>query len=401
MKTLKRVMVGGFFVALALWWAAAQVQAWLHQVLPHGPPGVVKPLTLSVLAELPFAYVGLRVWATRRLLARRIRYAALPTESFDPSADNVAAFARALLAIRKLVLGWLDWNASAFRILYVQAGAGMMCVVWEVPRRSVSAMLAAANALGPEVEITPAEGVDVLLPTLKALREPCPEGIHESRAELRLARPGCYPLRHVSLNPHPTQLFAAAFSMLQEEWDEDLIVDWSFLPVPGWRTQRVRKRLLRQAEKDETHGFLRLLRRLAKKEDAPQGRGTPAVGVERSAELKGLQEKVGLGEPQFHFQLLVSARSRNPNRTRAIINAVLAALEQWGEQNRLRVVGTSLLGSIFLGSDMPWRRWYFDLRLQTGLFRLFRPARRRYRNLVGAKEMAAPFTPPSKHAEAA
>ena len=189
--------------------------------------------------------------------------------------------------------------------------------------------------------------------------------------------------------------------MLREELQEDLFVDWSFLPVPAWRLYGLRAKLLKQAEQDETHRLLRFLRTEAVEAKAPGGRGTPAISVERAAERKGLQEKVGQGEPLFHFRLLVSARSRDRRRARSIVNAVLAALEQWGEQNRLRVIGSSILGSVFLGSDMPHRRWYFDLRLRTGLFRLFRPSRRKYRNLVGAREMAAPFTPPSKHAEAA
>ena len=398
---MKAKAVVAIFAALALLLAYLQLTAWLHHALPHGLPGWVKPLTLALLAPLLLAYVALRVVATRRLLQSRVSYAVIPTESFDPSPDDVATFGRALRGMRKIVLNWLDWNAAAFRILYVQAGAGTLGVLWEVPRRSVSAMVAAANALGPEVEIRPAESVDVFLPALQTLHKPCPKGVNELRLELRLARPGCFPLKAVALDPHPTQVFAAAFSMLQEDLAEDLIVDWSFLPVPGWRLYRLRAKLLKAAEKDETHGLLRFLRREAAEARAPQGRGTPAVSVERSAERKGLQEKVGQGEPLFHFQLLVSARSRDRRRARAIVNAALAALEQWGEQNRLRVIGRSVLASIFLGSNMPHRRWYFDLRLRTGLFRLFRPSRRKSRNLVGAREMAAPFTPPSKHAEAA
>ncbi len=399
MKTLK--LYGAGIVVLWLLWLASEVWVLLHHLLPHGLPAWVKPLALALPPALLLAYVALRVVATRRLLATRVSYAVIPTESFDPSAEDVATFGRALRGMRRIVLNWLDWNAAAFRILYVQADAGTLGVLWQVPRRSVSAMVAAANALGPEVEIRPAESVDVFLPALQALRKPCPKGVHELRLELRLARPGYFPLKAVSLDPHPTQVFAAAFSMLQEDLQEDLIVDWSFLPVPGWRLYRLRSKLLKQAEQDETHGLLRFLRREAAEAHAPTGRGTPAVSVERAAERKGLQEKVGQGEPLFHFQLLVSARSRDRRRAKAIVNAVLAALEQWGEQNRLRVIGRSVLASVFLGSNMPWRRRWFDLRLRTGLFRLFRPGRRRYRNLVGAREMAAPFTPPSKHAEAA
>src|SRR5262249_13177689 len=158
--------------------------------------------------------VVLRVVATRRLLASRVFYAAIPTESFDPSAEDVATFGRALRGLRKIVLNWLDWNAAAFRILYVQAGPGTMGVLWEGPRRSVSAMVAAANALGPEVEVRPAESVDVFLPAIETLRRRCPKGVHELRLELRLSRPGYFPLKAVPLQPHPTQIFDAAFSML-------------------------------------------------------------------------------------------------------------------------------------------------------------------------------------------
>ena len=202
---------GAVIAALVLLVAYVQIRAWLHHALPHGVPGWVKPLALALPAALFVAYVAFRVVATRRLLATRVCYAAIPTESFDPSADDVAAFGRALRGLRKIVLNWLDWNAAAFRILYVQAGAGTLGVLWEVPRRSVSAMIAAANALGPEVEIRPADSVDVCVPALQAFRRPCPNGVHELRLELRLARPGCFPLKAVALDPHPTQVFAAAF----------------------------------------------------------------------------------------------------------------------------------------------------------------------------------------------
>ena len=171
---MKLKLWAAVIVALALLWAALEVRALLHQWLPHGLPVWVKPLALTLPPALLVAYVTLRVVATRRLLATRVCYAAIPTESFDPSADDVATFGRALRGLRKIVLNWLDWNAAAFRILYVQAGAGTLGVLWEVPRRSVSAMIAAANALGPEVEIRPADSVDVCVPVLRALRRPCP-----------------------------------------------------------------------------------------------------------------------------------------------------------------------------------------------------------------------------------
>src|SRR5262249_13948536 len=151
--------------------------------------------------------------------------------------------------------------------------------------------------------VRPAESVDVFLPAIETLRRRCPKGVHELRLELRLSRPGYFPLKAVPLQPHPTQIFDAAFSMLQEDLQEDLIVDWSFLPVPGWRLYRLRSKLLEAAEQEETHGLLRILRREAAEAKAPQGRGTPAVSVERASERKGLQEKVGQGEPLFHFQL--------------------------------------------------------------------------------------------------
>jgi len=103
---VKLKLWGAAAAALVLLWVALEVRALLHQWLPHGLPVWVKPLALTLPPALLVAYVTLRVVATRRLLASQVCYAAIPTESFDPSADDVATFGRALRGLRKIVLNW-------------------------------------------------------------------------------------------------------------------------------------------------------------------------------------------------------------------------------------------------------------------------------------------------------
>jgi len=69
-----------------------------------------------VIAVALVAAAVLRSWATRRSLARRVRFAVLPTDSFDPGEEEILRFAGQLSRIRVASGSPLVRPASAVRI---------------------------------------------------------------------------------------------------------------------------------------------------------------------------------------------------------------------------------------------------------------------------------------------
>jgi hypothetical protein len=117
--------------------------------------------------------------------------------------------------------------------------------------------------------------------------------------------------------------------------------------------------------------------------------------LEARAETRFRLAKVSSTEPLFAIQVLVWAAS--PVRARAVehVHALVACFGQFADQNHLRAVGWNL-GFVHLGgSDSIWRRWRFDERARSGLFR---PAKEAY---VTACEIAGFLKPPTKHCRTA
>jgi len=369
--------------------AARNARGWLTQ-LGSGPRFLMDLVlahpALVVLAVL--AGVGLataRVLVTRRTLRSRTGLVLLPSEDFDPSVEAVVRFAGQLARLRPTVGGWLDPRARALRVLIESDPAGRLRYRVEVPARSVGLL---RTALGTYEQVE--------------LRDPDPPPpaatgkAKVARAELVLARPSHHPLARLGLDPDPLQAVASAIARLRPDLGDGARIAIDVRPCSPGRRRRLRARLLRAAHHDSPHARSQSpgLGDLLAGSSPGRGRATPVELLERRDEVRGLQDKLGTGEPLVDLQVLLECRSKLAGRPPVLLEGLLGCFDGFAAENHLRVTGLRIPGLAFLGSDLPGRRWGFDRRMQTGLFR---PARR---GLVTPSEIAGLLKPPTVHCHA-
>jgi hypothetical protein len=222
------------------------------------------------------------------------------------------------------------------------------------------------------------------------------------RGELRLARQAVDSLRKVPLSPDPLSVFARAMEEVDHARGELAEIAMDLLPATPGRRRRLVKRLTRQGAGHHSGGGAKLLQDIVDEltGGAYTGRGTRTNGSQKRepvdvvAQRRGLQstaEKLLTPEGMFETQVLVRTEARNEQRADALFRGVLQAFEVFAGENNLRVSGLGF-GFVFLGSDMWWRRRWFDERLGTGFFR---PNTVRGGNVVNVSEIAGllkPFT---------
>jgi hypothetical protein len=240
---------------------------------------------------------------------------------------------------------------------------------------------------------------EVRLPAKRRRRRRRRSGPYVARAELVLARRDTQPLGDVGLKPDPLQAFASQFDRVRSDLGEtaDVVID--VMPATPWQQRRLRRRLMRQARRENgSRGGQRSQGAGIGMEligAAPAGGGGGRVDVaetmQRRYDLRHLWTKLGEDDPLLQMQILIRATSQIPQRAEANVKALETCFRQFSGQNHFRVVGVRLLGVAFVGSDSWFRRWYFDRRFDSGLFR---PARR---SIVNAREIAALLKPPTKH----
>lgn len=344
-------------------------------------PGRVVADVLPVFAGIAVvgvAVVVARIVLVRRTLRSRVSVELLPSEAFDPQLEGVVRFASQLARTRRMVLGWLDRPASAVRVQLATGPDGLVHYTVEVPRRGLAALEAALGAydqlevrpLQPDATVDGGEGAVV-------------------RGELVLARSSALPLAEVGLAPDPLQSFAAALSRIEQGRGESVVVAVDLMPAAPYQRRRLRRRLLREAERGQP-----TLASVLGERGVGSGRMSTAESAGRRFEGRALERKLGGGEPLFGLQLLVRVQAGTRPRAREQMQALLSCFDAFAGENHLRVAGLALGGMGFLGSDLPWRRGHFDKRIATGRFA---PRRRR---VVGAGEIAGLLKPPTVHCAA-
>jgi hypothetical protein len=344
---------------------------------------VAVPALVASLAVLIAALVA-RLVATRQTLRSRTRLVVVPADEFDPSPETVVRFAAQLGRTRRRVRGWLDRRASAIRIRLDADPDGRLAYLLEAPRHAEGVV---RNALRSY------EGVE--------LREPDPDTVlaisrggdrSTVRAELVLARPSVEPLARLGLDPDPLAPFASALRSLRPGDGDRATVCLDLLPMSGRGRRRLRRRLLAEARRLQPAAHDAALDVLA--DGRSRRTPDPADAAARREITRTLDAKLKDAGPLFSLQILVRCDSSDRARARATLQTLLAAFEQLSDRNWLRVAGLPLLGAGFLGSDIPPRRWWFDRRLDSGLFR---PARRGF---VSTRELAGLLKPPTVHCAA-
>ena len=102
--------------------------------------------------------IAIRWWLTKRALTRRVRYAMLPTETFDPSPEEIVRFASQLSRARRSVGSFGPRRSDSVRLHLVSAPGGRMLQLIEGPARAESVLRMGGLA---EVELRPLDDVDV------------------------------------------------------------------------------------------------------------------------------------------------------------------------------------------------------------------------------------------------
>ncbi len=372
--------------------AVRNAHKWLQQLWSgtRSPLELLLAHPLLVVGAL-LAGAGLgtaRVLATRRTLGSRTRLVLLPSEDFDPSVEAVVRFAGQLARLRPTVGGWLDPRARALRVLIDSDPTGRLCYSLEAPARSVGLL---RTALGTYEQVELRDPDPPQQPAGRARKS------RVARAELVLARPSHHPLARLGLDPDPLQTVAAALARLRLDLGDAARIAVDVRPCSPGRRRRLRARLLRAARHDGPHARSQSLGLgdLLAGSSPGRGRATPVELLERRDEVRGLQGKLGTGEPLLELQVLLECRSQIAARPPVLLEALLGCFDAFAAENHLRVTGVRIPGVAFVGSDLPGRRRRFDRRVETGLFR---PARR---GLVTPSEIAGLLKPPTVHCHAA
>ena len=145
---------GSALDALASVWAGIERGApkALHWGLEHA-------VTLGVLAATATVVMSaVRWYLTKRALARRVRYAMLPTETFDPSPEEIVRFTSQLSRARRSVGSFGPRRTDSVRLHLVSAPGGRMLQLIEGPVRAESVLRIGGFA---EVELRPLDSLDV------------------------------------------------------------------------------------------------------------------------------------------------------------------------------------------------------------------------------------------------
>jgi hypothetical protein len=336
------------------------------------------PVLAGTAATCTVALV-VRALLVRRTLRSRVGVELLPSEAFDPQLEAVVRFASQLARTRRAALGWLDRPACTVRLRLTTGADGLVHYTADVPRRALPALQAALGAYD-QLEARPA-------PPDAALHREGDGAV--VRAELLLARSSALPLAQVGLDPDPLQSFAAALLRTKHARGERVVVAIDVMPAAPYQRRRLRRRLLREAERGQPS-----LASVLSEGSVRSGRMSTAETAGRRFEGRALERKLGGGEPLFGLQLLVHVQASTRPRAQEQMQALLSCFDAFSGENHLRVAGLALGGMGFLGSDLPWRREGFDRRVATGRFA---PRRRR---LVSAGEIAGLLKPPTAHCAA-
>lgn len=121
--------------------------------------GLEHAVVFGVLAAVAtMVTIAVRWWLTKRSLTRRVRYAMLPTETFDPSPEEIVRFASQLSRARRSVGSFGPRRSDSVRLHLVSAPGGRMLQLIEGPARAESVLRMGGLA---EVELRPLDDVDV------------------------------------------------------------------------------------------------------------------------------------------------------------------------------------------------------------------------------------------------
>ncbi|MEU9072072.1 hypothetical protein AB0D60_34955 [Streptomyces sp. NPDC048306] len=367
----------------------------------------------------------------RRYLGRRAVVELVPTEGFDPSAQDMTPHA-ARLARASQTGGWVPQRARGVRLRHGADAQGQLSLRVEGPSTS-DALLRLPSLPGvqfrgsrgrsdgaerirfegapplPRLDSSAVESDGVRLDK-ESVRKTVGDrgGRYVARAEMVLARADYRRLTPAVMDPDPLQVLADACAQVDAEAGEraELVLD--VVPVAGWRVAAWRRRLMRRAERRGPSAYgeqigggsggrgAGLLSALAEGLNGGKAWSGASGSVRgRAVRQKDLADGVGKFLPSadtavFAVQLLVRVSATHPARAQARLHQVMAVMDAWSGENWWRPVGPRRTGWRPY-SSVWWRRASFDRRYATGEFA---PVRRQW---VTAEEIAALLKPATVH----
>lgn len=328
----------------------------------------------GLVAGLGATILGLRAGATRRALRSRVELELLPSEEFDPSAEDIEQLIAGLGRVAPRG-GWLTRSASAIRFNITTGGDGLLRLRLSVAGRSRHA-LESALAAYPDVELHEPFGDPP--PVSSRLRR-------VARVRLGLARAAHEPLAETGLRPDLLQGVAAAVANLDPEQGEQakLVLDARVLR-PG-EARRTRRRLLHEADRRGPR---------PQPLDGARRPTSAAHTVERRYDTQGLARKLEPGQPLLQFALALRVEATDRRRALETTRALMSSLDSTSAANHLRARGLRLGPWRFRGADRDRPRGRFERDLASGRFR----ARRR--DIACARELQGLLKPPTVHCHA-
>jgi len=242
-----------------------------------------------------------------------------------------------------------------------------------------------ATATAPPLNLPPAS------------EPPTPPGrkVHTARAELVLARDHAWALRHVPLDPDPLTGIAKCFGQLRPDQSDRIEIILDLQPLTRAAARRRARRALghhhrkQQGHASKTARFF---------EGFWNGNGTPAVrpplerGLRRRGEVRDERELANAllsTDPHFRFQLLIRVQSEERLRAAALLQALLAAFDEFDGDNEFKVAGIRLPTGRYLGADGWWSKGRFDRRIDRWRFG------GDTNNIVSSTEIAGLLKPPT------
>jgi hypothetical protein len=122
--------------------------------------GLIAAVAIVALVLLVVAVAATRL-KMRRELAARVSFAVIPTESFDPSPEEILRFAAGLSRTRRVVRRLGAGRTDAIRLRLLAVAGGQVVQLLEGPRRSLSIL---RNAGFDQVDLRPPESLPGLHP---------------------------------------------------------------------------------------------------------------------------------------------------------------------------------------------------------------------------------------------
>jgi hypothetical protein len=116
------------------------------------------PLAFAVVVAMVVTVAVLSRWRSRKALANRVVFVALPTESFDPSPEEIVRFAGLLLRCRRGTRGFSSRRTDSVRLRLSSLPGGRLIQSVEGPRRAESVLRMGGFA---EVDLRSPETIDL------------------------------------------------------------------------------------------------------------------------------------------------------------------------------------------------------------------------------------------------